>query len=538
MLFYLKGVEMQEVRKKERLFNKSEEKLNKNIRWSVFIPSFIFMLVFAIYGIINSDGFTSYANSFFDWSLDSFGWLYQLAFISSLIFLIVLLFSKKGNIRIGGEDAKPKYKFLTWFSMVLIGGVATGIVTWGVNEPLIYYGNIYGELNTLGVSPFSNEAARFAMGRAFYNWSFFPYSVYTLSGLLTAYVYYNKKKKLSVTSTLEPILGDKLNNRVLCDGIDILALLGNVLGLCSGLGTCIIMITTGLHYIYNIPNSLNLFIIVGLIIVFLYTFSTYIGMDKGLKKIAGLNSYFYYGFLILLFIIGPTLFILKNTFAGFAEWLNNFWLWALDPNTIGGKELTQSWTLYNWSYWIAFAPVMGIFLGQISYGRTIREFITVNLIMPAIFGLIWFGIWGSSAIFMQSSGNVDLANTVINQNAVTALWQFLENLPFNLGKILIPINIFVIVISFVTAADATSNNVASICVKDIPIGSEAPGFLKASWGIIIGIVAIILAAFGGTEQGVEGIKAVSAAGGFFVLFLFILQIISAIKMFYFDNISK
>ena len=50
-------------------------------------------------------------------------------------------------------------------------------------------------------------------------------------------------------------------------------------------------------------------------------------------------------FLILLLVTGPTLFILRNTSAGMAEWLHNFWLWGLDPIDIGGAPLVRSWTL-------------------------------------------------------------------------------------------------------------------------------------------------------------------------------------------------
>ncbi|RVU55351.1 BCCT family transporter [Anaerosphaera multitolerans] len=510
----------------------------KNMRWHVFIPAYAITLLTAIYGIIDSQGLADVSNQFFNWSLDTFGWLYQIVVLASLIFTIALLVSKKGSVRLGGKDAKAKLPFGTWFAMALTGGVASGIVTWGVNEPLIYYGNIYGELDALGIQAFTDEAARFAMGRSFMNWSFLPYAIYALTGVITAYVYFNKKQRLAVTSTLQPLFGDRITRGGISHGVDTLSLLGNVLGLSSGLSACIIIITTGLNYTYGINNGLMSFIIVGAIIIFLYTFSTYVGLEKGLQKIGSLNAWFYYGLLAFLFIIGPTLFILKNTTAGMAEWLHNFWHWGLDPNTIGGKPLVNSWTLFDWACWIAYAPVTGIFLGQISYGRTIREFLVVNLILPAIFGIVWFGIWGNSALFMQMTGQVDLVSTVINHNAVTALWQFLQNLPFGLGTIVIPINMLVVVASFVTAADATSNNVASLCIKDVPIGSEAPGLLKAMWGVTIGIIAIVLAAFGGTEQGVEGMKALSAAGGFFVIFVFLLQVISAVKMFFIDDVVE
>src|SRR5690606_1063102 len=131
----------------------------------------------------NNKALTTAADAFFQWSLQSFGWLYQIASMVALIVVFALLFSKFGKVRIGGKDAKPKYSFMTWFAMALTGGVASGIVTWGVNEPLIYFGNIWGELDALGIQPYTAEAARFAIGRSFYNWTFIPYAMYTLCGL-------------------------------------------------------------------------------------------------------------------------------------------------------------------------------------------------------------------------------------------------------------------------------------------------------------------------------------------------------------------
>ena len=221
-----------------------------------------------------------------------------------------------------------------------------------------------------------------------------------------------------------------------------------------------------------------------------------------------------------------------------AEWLHNFWNWGLDPIDIGGAALTRSWTLFDWAVWIAYAPVMGIFLAKISYGRTIREFIIVNMILPSIFGIVWFSTFGNSALNMQMNGTFDLVNVIKNTNAVTAVWAFLKNLPFGIGTIIIPINILIIIASFATAADATSMTVASMCVKDLEVGEDAPGYLKAIWGIVIGSIAIIMSAFGGGEQGVDGVKSLATAGGFFVLFIFILQVCSVIKLFFIDKIEE
>lgn len=510
--------------------------MKNRMRWPVFIPAFLFVLLVAIIGVVSNQTLSDVSNKFFVWSLESFGWLYQLLCMTVLIVTFVIMFSKIGNVRIGGIDAKPKYSFATYFAMTLTGGVATGIVTWGVNEPIIYLGNVWGELDALGIAANSPEAVRFAIARSFYNWTFVPYAIYALAGVIVAYVYFNKKEQLNVTATLTPLFGDKIKGGVFANIIDTLSMLAISIGLCSALTMCITLVTTGLNASYGIETNTTLFVGLGVFIVAMFTLSSYVGLDKGLKKLADINAYFYYGVLILLLVTGPTLFILRNTSAGMAEWLHNFWLWGLDPIDIGGAPLVRSWTLFDFAFWVGYAPVTGIFLGQISYGRTIRECLIVNLILPSVFGIIWFGVWGNTAINMQLTGQADLIGIIQNSNAVMGLFEFMKHLP--LAAILVPVNLFIILISFITSADATANNIASMCIKDIPIGAEAPGRLKVLWGATIGVIAIIMAAFGGGEQGVAGVKALAAAGGFVVLFIFILQVISAIKMFFIDKIEE
>lgn len=511
---------------------------NVKLKTEVFWPTVIVAGGAAILGIVNNEFLIKVTGSFFTWSLESFGWLYQIIVMLSFLIMVALFFSKVGSIKIGGKDAVAKHSFGSWFAMALTGGVASGIVTWGVNEPLIYYGNVWGELDGLGIEAFSNKAAIFAMGRSFYNWTFLPYAVYTLCGVIIAYLYFNKRKPLSVNSTLEPIVGKKVLSSKFAAIIDILSMLAIVLGLTSGLTACIVLIVSGISYTYGVTSSLTLFLAVGLVMICLFTFSTYIGLDKGLKRIGSLNAYFYYGLLVFLLILGPTLFIFRNGTAGMAEWLHNFWYWGLDPIDIGGAPLTRSWTLFDWAVWIAYAPVMGIFLAKISYGRTIRQFIVVNMILPSIFGIVWFSILGNSALHMQMSGAFNLVDVLKNNNAVTAVWAFLQHLPYGVGVFIIPINILIVIASFATAADATSMTVASMCVRDLEVGEDAPPFLKALWGIIIGSIAIIMSAFGGGEQGVDGVKQLATAGGFFVLFIFIIQVIAAIKIFFIDKVEE
>jgi hypothetical protein len=126
-------------------------------------------------------------------------------------------------------------------------------------------------------------------------------------------------------------------------------------------------------------------------------------------------------------------------------------------------------------------------------------------------------------------GKVDtsvLLKAVVDRDAGLYSGRLMSHLAF------VWINIIVIVMSFVTAADATLTNLGSLCVKNVPIGTEPPAKVKVVWGVVIGAMAVVLAAFGGGAQGLDGVKSLATIGGAVVFVIFALQIISAIKTFF------
>lgn len=356
---------------------------HKKVRWNVFLPACGLMLLVIITGIVNNEGLAKAAKGVFAFSLQNFGWLYQIISLTGVILVAIVTFSKIGNIRFGGADAKPKFPFMTWFAMTLTGGIAVGIINWGINEPLVYFGNVYGELDQLGIEAGTAAAARFALGRCFYNWTFVPYGFYVVCGLLAAYIHFNRKEELTVTATLTPLFGQKIKQGPWPSIIDTLSILAVVMGMAAGLGTGMNLVLTGLNVHYNIATNIPMWIGLGVITVFIFTGASYLGLEKGIKGLAKFNSKIFYVLLILIFLAGPTVSILRMATAGLAEWLQNFFIWGLDPIDIGGEALTQWWTLFDWAMWIAYAPIMGLFLARISFGRTIREFIIINWIMPS-----------------------------------------------------------------------------------------------------------------------------------------------------------
>ncbi|MFP2768580.1 BCCT family transporter [Oceanisphaera sp. KMM 10153] len=501
----------------------------KSLNVGVFVPAFAIVLIAVAVGLINNELLVKVAKNIFYFSLSDFAWLYQLLAVSALGVVGYIFFSKAGNIRLGGANAKPKFSMASNFAMALTGGIATGVVTYSVNEPIIYMGNIYGEISNQSFAANSSEAAIFAIARSFHNWSFIPYAIYSIVGLMIGYMHYNRKKDFSIASTISPVIGSNDRKPAVRSLIDIISVLAIALGLASSLGAGLALISSGIEAEYGIASSPTTWLVLTLIISAIFITSALSGLKRGIKFLSSINAYIFYAFVVILLLVGPVSYIFSLSVTSFGYWLDNFFLWSFDTKESGGEALVTWWTMYDWSIWIAYAPLMGLFLARISYGRTLREFLIINWILPSVFGIVWFAIWGGSAIKWQLDGTLDLVKVVSENGAVSGLWGFLQHLPFS--AVLVPLAIFTLIISFATAADSMSSTIATICTKNISADEESPKAQKIIWGLSISVIAYIMVAFGGGAQGVDGIKYLAAAGGFTVLFLFVLIVVSCVRVF-------
>ena len=182
-------------------------------------------------------------------------------------------------------------------------------------------------------------------------------------------------------------------------------------------------------------------------------------------------------------------------------------------------------------------PCKVVFLARIAYGYTVKEVIMMNFVIPGFFSVLWMTVLGGSAINFQMTGQVDLVSILNEQGSGAAAYAVLNHLPFS--GILIGLYLLAVMISFITATDSTTNAMASISSTGITEASqEAPVFIKITWGVIVGAVALIFI----STLGIDGIKTLSYLGGFSALFLGIFSILSLIFIMRnpgkFDRVSK
>ncbi|NCX30799.1 MAG: BCCT family transporter, partial [Proteobacteria bacterium] len=412
------------------------------------------------------------------------GWLIILIANGFLIFSTYLIFTKYKNIRLGGSEAMPSYSYKSWIAMLFSAGLGIGLLFYGVAEPIgnlnDYPGMIEGDL--------SYNASK-ALSLANLHWGLHGWAIYSALGLCFAYASYNKNKAFRVSS----LLGAKVeNNKFLAASIDIIAILTTITGIATSLGLGASQINGGLDYVFGI-NISEITIII--LITILGLISVTLGLDKGIKRLSQINMTVATFLMLSILILGPTLFIMNSIIQNAGVYLNQIiqlstWTEAYD-NTV----YQNAYTLFYFTWWFAWAPFVSLFIARISYGRTIKEFIIGVLFVPSFIVFIWMGVFGNSAIYQVLNNIGDIASAVSN-NVSTALFVMYD--PMNFSLSLSIITLFVIVTFFVTSSDSGAL-VASMLSskKGADIEGDSPLISRATWAILLGLLAAVLLKAGG-----------------------------------------
>jgi len=414
------------------------------------------------------------------------GWFFILSVNVFLVFMIYLAFSKYGQIRIGGQTAKPEFKTLSWFAMLFSAGMGIGLLFWSISEPIYHY------LSPPMAAGETAEAAKEAMKFTFLHWGFHAWAIYALVGLSLAYFTYSRGLPLTIRSVFYPFLGDKIYGRI-GDAIDIFAVLATLFGLATSLGLGVQQIAAGLNHLFGIDSGVITQVILIGGITLIATISVVLGVDKGVRVLSEWNMRIAVVFLLIVLILGPTIFIFKSFVQNTGNYLSSILEISTWTESYTGSNWQNAWTTFYWGWWIAWSPFVGMFIARISKGRTIREFILGVLLVPSIVTFFWISAFGSTAINEAILGNDTIVNAV-NDNVATALFVFLEDYPF--AFILNIIAIILIAGFFVTSSDS-----GSLVVDSLTTGGkiDAPVGQRIFWAVVEGSVAAVLLIGGGLQ---------------------------------------
>lgn len=452
----------------------------------IFFPAAGCVLLFIILALSFTDGVAGFFGDLGQFTFRYFGWFYVLVVSSLLIFLLWVAFSAFGALKLGADDEKPEYSTRSWFAMLFAAGIGTILMFWGVAEPLSHFVNP----PLAGVEPESLDAARHAMNIALYHFGLHTWTIFALPALAIAYFSYRHHLPLRISSVFYPSLGERINGPA---GwlIDSIALVGTLFGVSVSVGLGALQINSGLTAVFDLQPSQGLQLLVVVLVTLVACLSVAMGLDRGIKRLSEINILLAILVMIFMWIVGPTLFITSGIVQNIGSYLQNLPWMAFWTEAYQGTSWQQSWTVFYWAWTISWAPYVGIFIARISRGRTIKQFVLGALGAPMLFTLIWFSVFGITAIDMELNQGIDL-KTQVQTDVAVALFDFLFQLP--LPFISSTLSLIVIVIFLITSADSAALVIDKLSRKH---GQPSQMWQRMFWTLMIGTTAAVMLLGGG-----------------------------------------
>ena len=485
----------------------------------VFVVSLILCVVVAFWAVVFNESFSVLANASFAFMTTDFGWLYLIAMLAFVVFVIAIAFSRFGKIKLGSDDSTPEYSTLSWFAMLFGCGMGVGLVFWGVSEPISHFVS-----PIASIEPGTPAAAEFAMRSAFMHWGFGPWANYAVVGLALAYFQFRKNRPALISTCLEPLIGEEGARGPIGKIVDILAIFATIAGVVSSLGLGVMQINSGLNMMFGLPSNLMIQTIIVIAVTFIVVASAVSGIEKGIKLISDVNLYIAVFVLAACFLIGPKLAILNNLVSGTGNYIQNFISDSLDVTAYGDNTWTLGWRIFYWAWFIAWAPFVGVFIARISKGRTIREFIGGVVVVPAAASILWFAVFGSTGLSLGIEGVVSMDElAAIAAAPETGLFTILPH--YFAGFPLCAVILVLLLTFFITSANS-GTFVLGMLSSDGDMNPSSGK--KILWGVIQAAMAIGLLIAGGLKP-VQTISIVAAAPFIIVMFAIMVAIVKALR---------
>ncbi|HFN8670087.1 TPA: BCCT family transporter [Staphylococcus aureus] len=498
-------------------------KKEKVMDWTTFIGT-VAVLLFAVIPMMAfpkaSEDIITGINSAIS---DSIGSIYLFMGLAIFCFVMYIAFGKYGNVTLGKASDKPEFNTFTWAPMLFCAGIGSDILYWGVIEWAFYY-----QVPPNGAKSMSDEALQYATQYGMFHWGPIAWAIYVLPALPIGYLVFVKKQPVyKISQACRPILKgqtDKFVGKV----VDILFIFGLLGGAATSLALGVPLISAGIERLTGLDGkNMILRSAILLTITVIFAISSYTGLKKGIQKLSDINVWLSFVLLAFIFIIGPTVFIMETTVTGFGNMLRDFFHMAtwLEPfGGIKGRKETnfpQDWTIFYWSWWLVYAPFIGLFIARISKGRRLKEVVLGTIIYGTLGCVLFFGIFGNYAVYLQISGQFNVTQYLNTHGTEATIIEVVHHLPFpSLMIVLFLVSAFLFL---ATTFDSGSYILAAASQKKV-VGEP----LRANrlfWAFALCLLPFSLMLVGG-ERALEVLKTASILASVPLIVIFIFMMIS------------
>ncbi|MCC9198433.1 BCCT family transporter [Arthrobacter sp. zg-Y820] len=456
-------------------------------------------VAFVLWGFFGRESLATSSQTALDWVMKNTGWMFVLLASFFVVYVLWLALGRFGNIPLGKDDEEPEFKTLSWISMMFAAGMGIGLMFYGVAEPVFHFispppGTVDGE---------TPEAIRTAMATSIFHWGLHPWAMYAIVGIAMAYGTYRLGRKQLISSTFTSLFGRARVDGPLGKVLNVFAIFATLFGTAASLGLGALQIGSGLEstgWIGTVGTPILVAIVA--ILTACFVASAMSGISKGIQWLSNINMGLALLLAVIVFIAGPTLFILNVIPSAIADYAGNMAEMASRTEAVGDETMRDwlsGWTIFYWAWWLSWTPFVGMFIARISRGRTIRQFVTGVLLVPFVVTVLWFSIFGGAGIgAAQNAGPGEADALIASAGTDAALFELFAMLPLpNLIAAAVGILAMVLVgIFFITGADSASIVMGSLSSN----GAEHPARgIIIFWGVLTGAVAAVMLMAGGDD---------------------------------------
>lgn len=423
---------------------------------------------------------------------EGFAWLYLGSMLTMVVVGLYLMVSPYGRLKLG--DGKPTYSYRSYLAMFFSAGLSAGIVFFGPVEALTHFDTVPPLFD--GTAANSEAAMVPALAYSLFHYGISAWGGYLAIGIPVAYYAYNEGAPFRVSTALLPLLGRDNLSGTIARTVDTLAVVATLGGIATGLGFIATQLLTGITYSTGIEFSDTETIVAIVAITVLFTVSLLAGIDRGIRRLSDFNLALMGVLLVVTLVFGPSLNVLNTGAAALGTYFVNFLEMSLftGVGVKGGTTWVSFWTVFYWSWWIAWAPFVGLFLARISEGRTVREVLFTGFVTMTGVSVLWFTVIGGTSMWFQHTGVVDILGPVGAFGNGVAGYALFGALP--LGELWSALFLVLIVTFFATSADSSTLAVAMLTTG----GAENPSRInRLFWGVLQGTVASVLVVLGGAS---------------------------------------
>ncbi|MET9518954.1 BCCT family transporter [Streptomyces sp. NPDC002994] len=449
----------------------------------VFGVTAVLTVAFVVWGSIFTKTLESVSDKMLSGLMHNGGWAFVLAASGFVVFALWLAISRYGRIPLGQEHERPEFRTVSWVAMMFSAGMGIGLMFYGVSEPLAHY-----TTPPPGTDPAdSADAMQTALATTLFHWTLHPWAIYAVVGLAIAYSTFRRRRRQTISAVFVPLIGKKRADGTPGRLIDILAIFATLFGSATSLGLGALQIGSGfreLGWMERAGTGLLISIIGVLTVAFV--FSAVTGVEKGIQWLSNTNMVLAVVLALFVFIAGPTILVLDLLPTSLAAYIDEIpQLAGRTEAATGGGEVSDwlsSWTVFYWAWWISWTPFVGMFIARISRGRTIRQFVGGVILVPSTVSLVWFAIFGGTAMKLQERGQLAKEATPEGQ-----LFGVLQEFP--IASVMSLLVMILVGIFFVSGADAASIVMGTLSQR----GTFEPArFVVIFWGVVTGAVAAVM----------------------------------------------